>query len=40
MKKTYEILECKVLFLGEEDVVRTSANDNVVDLPEFPEFIN
>ncbi len=40
MKKTYENIECKVLFLCEEDIIRTSMNDNVEELPEFPEFIS
>ena len=37
MKKTYQKFEL-VLILLEEDVVRTSQNDNVEDLPEFPEY--
>lgn len=39
MKKIYENLECNVLFFCEEDVIRMSQNDNIVDLPEFPEFV-
>jgi hypothetical protein len=36
MKKIYENIEIGVIFLT-EDVVRTSQNDNVTDMPEFPE---
>ena len=36
MKKTYQKIEL-VLILFTEDVVRTSQNDNVEDLPDFPE---
>ncbi len=36
MKKSYETIETNVIFFYEE-VVRTSNNDNVTDLPEFPE---
>lgn len=38
MKKTYERLEIALLFFGEEDVIRTSQNDNVSNLPDFPEY--
>ena len=36
MKKTYENIEISLVFLA-DDVVRTSQNDNVTDMPEFPE---
>ena len=36
MKKTYQKIEL-VLILFTEDVVRTSQNDNVENLPDFPE---
>ena len=36
MKKTYENIKIKLIFLAEE-IVRTSPNDNVTDLPDFPE---
>ena len=39
MKKTYETLEMNVLILL-DDLIRMSANDNVEDLPEFPEFFH
>ena len=39
MKKEYEKIEL-VLILFAEDVVKTSNNDNVEDLPDFPEFFN
>ncbi len=37
MKKIYENIEISLVFFYNEDIVRTSQNDNVVDLPEFPE---
>jgi hypothetical protein len=37
MKKQYEILELKLVIFGMEDVIRTSQNDNVEDMPDFPE---
>ena len=36
MKKIYENIEISLVLLS-EDVVRTSQNDNVTDMPEFPE---
>ena len=38
MKKTYQEIELLVI-LFTEDVVRTSQNDNVEDMPDFPEFL-
>ncbi len=35
--KTYQNLELEVVFFLEEDVVRTSNNDNVEEMPDFPE---
>ena len=37
MKKTYQTIELVLIFLN-EDVIRTSQNDNVEEMPEFPEF--
>ncbi len=37
MKKIYENMDLKVVFFSEDDIVRTSSADNVVDMPEFPE---
>lgn len=37
MKKIYQKIEL-VLILFNEDVIRTSQNDNVEDMPEFPEY--
>jgi hypothetical protein len=34
--KVYENIQMELIFLT-EDVVRTSMNDNVTDLPDFPE---
>lgn len=36
MKKIYQKIEL-VMILFAEDVVRTSQNDNVEDMPDFPE---
>ena len=36
MKKIYENMEIELVFLV-EDVVRTSFNDNISDMPDFPE---
>ena len=36
MKKIYQKMEL-VLILFNEDVIRTSQNDNVEEMPEFPE---
>ena len=38
MKKIYQEMELILVFLTEE-IVRTSQNDNVEDMPEFPEFL-
>ena len=38
MKKTYQEMEMLVVFFA-EDIVRTSQNDNVEDMPDFPEFL-
>lgn len=38
MKKTYQEMELILVFLTEE-IVRTSQNDNVEDMPDFPEFL-
>ena len=35
--KLYEKVELEIIFLLKEDVIRTSQNDNVEDMPEFPE---
>ena len=37
MKKIYEKAELRVLVFLEEDVIRTSQNDNVEPMPDFPE---
>lgn len=38
MKKTYENIEMQVVFFNEDDIVRTSQNDNLGTMPEFPEY--
>lgn len=38
MKKIYQEMELVVIFFTEE-IVRTSQNDNVEDMPDFPEFL-
>ena len=35
--KKYEELKLEIVFFFEEDIVRTSQNDNVGEMPEFPE---
>ena len=35
--KLYEKIEMEIIFLGYEDVIRTSKNDNVEEMPDFPE---
>ena len=37
MKKTYENITFTLVFFYEEDIVRTSQNDNIESVPEFPE---
>jgi hypothetical protein len=39
MKKTYQEMELILVFLTEE-IVRTSQNDNIGEMPEFPEFLS
>lgn len=38
MKKTYQEVDLVLIFFTEE-IVRTSQNDNVEDMPDFPEFL-
>ena len=38
MKKTYQEVDLVLIFFAEE-IVRTSQNDNVEDMPNFPEFL-
>lgn len=40
MKRKFENIKLEVLFFDTEDIIRTSQNDNVVDLPEFDEEFN
>lgn len=40
MKKIYADIELKIVFFNEEDIVRTSQNDNVGNMPDFPEFVS
>ncbi len=37
MKKQYEKVKIDVIFFFEEDIVKTSQNDNVGNMPDFPE---
>ena len=39
MKRNYENVELEIVFFCSEDVIRTSQNDNVSDMPDFPEFL-
>ena len=36
MKKNYQLIELEIILIN-EDVIRTSQNDNVESMPEFPE---
>ena len=38
MKKIYQEIDLVLIFFTEE-IVRTSQNDNVEDMPDFPEFL-
>lgn len=40
MNKKFENVELEIVFFKAEDIVRTSQNDNVVDLPDFDEEFN
>ena len=35
--KLYEQIEIEIIFLQNDDVIRTSQNDNVEEMPDFPE---
>ena len=35
--KLYEKIELEIIFLNGDDVIRTSQNDNVEPMPDFPE---
>jgi hypothetical protein len=37
MKKNYEDIQVQLVLFDGQDVVRTSQNDNVVEMPDFPE---
>ena len=37
MKKIYQEIEIKIIAFLEEDVIRTSTNDNLESMPDFPE---
>ena len=37
MKRIYQELQLEVLIFTQEDVIRTSQNDNTADMPDFPE---
>ena len=37
MKKTYENMSIDLVFFYDMDIVRTSQNDNIESIPNFPE---
>lgn len=37
MKRNYENVELEIVLFCSDDVIRTSNNDNVEDMPDFPE---
>ena len=36
--KLYEKVELEIIFLSSEDVIKTSQNDNLEEMPDFPEY--
>ena len=38
MKKIYENIQLEIVYFSEEDIVRTSKNDNLEEMPDFPEY--
>ena len=39
MKKIYEKIQLELVYFFEDDIVRTSQNDNLEDMTDFPENI-
>ena len=37
MKRNYENIEIKIVLFSNDDIVRTSQDDNVEPMPDFPE---
>ena len=37
MKKIYKNIQLEVVYFQEDDIVRTSSNDNLEEMPDFPE---
>lgn len=37
MKRNYENVELEIVLFCSDDVIRTSQNDNVEPMPDFPE---
>ena len=37
MTKSYENIAIEVIYFCDDDIIRTSQNDNVEPLPDFPE---
>lgn len=37
MKRNYENVELEIVLFCSDDVIRTSNNDNVENMPDFPE---
>ena len=37
MKKIYKNIQLEIVYFQEDDIVRTSSNDNLEEMPDFPE---
>ena len=40
MKKIYKNIQLEVVYFQEDDIVRTSSNDNLEEMPDFPALRN
>ena len=39
MKRIYEQIQLEVVIFSQEDIIKTSQNDNTAEMPDFPEFL-
>ncbi len=37
MKSNYENIEIKIILFSNDDIIKTSNDDNVEEMPDFPE---
>jgi hypothetical protein len=40
MKKNYQEMQLDIVIFDTGDLIRTSSDDNITDMPEFPENFN